>query len=77
MILLLNNLNQEISLAEAEELALRILKQVMEEEVKSTNIEIAVARTATKTFEIYKKDKIDALIEIVKKSSDSDNILSL
>lgn len=34
----------------------------MEEDVKSNNIEIAVARTDTKRFEIYKKDKIEELI---------------
>ena len=45
----------------AETLALQTLKQVMEEKINSTNIEIA-AVTKTEPFHIYSTEQVEALL---------------
>ena len=45
------NYHQGMSLAEAENLTLKTLKQVMEEKITSENVEICVIRTSTKKTE--------------------------
>jgi len=54
--------NKSLTLVEAETLALSILKQVMEEKLNATNVEIAAVTTKTKQFRIYNKEELDAII---------------
>eukprot|EP01102_Stenamoeba_stenopodia_P019552 TRINITY_DN7420_c0_g1_i1.p1 TRINITY_DN7420_c0_g1~~TRINITY_DN7420_c0_g1_i1.p1 ORF type:complete len:248 (-),score=60.86 TRINITY_DN7420_c0_g1_i1:128-871(-) len=54
--------NKSMSLAEAEELAIGVLKQVMEEKITSTNVEIAVIPTATRQFRVYSPSQLDEII---------------
>ena len=56
---------QSLTLAEAEVMALSILKQVMEEEIKPTNVEIASVSAATGKFQVYNAGRIQELIEVV------------
>jgi len=51
-----------MTLKEAESLALSTLKQVMEEKIKSTNVEIASIATATGKFHIYSPSELEAII---------------
>jgi 20S proteasome subunit alpha 5 len=53
---------QSLTLAEAQKLVLKVLKQVMEEKLNSTNIELAVVDKA-KGFRILKPDEVAPLIE--------------
>jgi len=57
--------NTSLTLEEAEVMALSILKQVMEEEIKATNVEIASVSASTKRFQAYSSEKIGQLIEVV------------
>ena len=52
---------KEITLAEAEVLALRTLKQVMEEKTTTTNIEMATV-TMQSAFKIYSAEQLEAVI---------------
>lgn len=54
--------NKSMSFEEAEKLALSVLKQVMEEKISSTNVEMAAVKTDTKIFECYSKDRIEAIL---------------
>ena len=54
--------NRSMSFEEAERLALSILKQVMEEKISSTNVEMAAIKTDRKVFECYPKDRIEAIL---------------
>ena len=54
--------NRSMTFEEAEKLALDVLKQVMEEKISSSNVEIAAVRTSTRKFEMYPKDRIEALL---------------
>lgn len=51
-----------MTLAEAERLALSTLKQVMEEKIDGTNVELAVISATTKKYELYTKEKVEAII---------------
>lgn len=53
---------QSMTLAEAERLALSTLKQVMEEKIDGTNVEVAVISAATHKYELYTKEKVEAII---------------
>jgi len=55
--------NKSMTLAEAQKLALEILKQVMEEKINSTNVEMAVVSTKTKEFRLSTSDELDAIIK--------------
>jgi len=55
--------NKSLTLKEAEKLALHTLKQVMEEQVNATNVEIAAVTTATGKFRIYTKEELSAIID--------------
>jgi len=55
--------NKSMSLEEAETLAIKVLKQVMEEKLNSTNVEIASISTSTKKFKIYNKDEVEGIIK--------------
>eukprot|EP01098_Paradermamoeba_levis_P006304 TRINITY_DN2619_c0_g1_i1.p1 TRINITY_DN2619_c0_g1~~TRINITY_DN2619_c0_g1_i1.p1 ORF type:complete len:264 (+),score=84.00 TRINITY_DN2619_c0_g1_i1:60-794(+) len=54
--------NRSMTLKEAETLALSILKQVMEEKINPTNVEIAVVRADTKKFQIYSKEQTEEIL---------------
>ena len=54
--------NRSMSFEEAEKLALSVLKQVMEEKISSTNVEMAAVKADTKIFECYPKDRIEAIL---------------
>merc|ERR1712010_389163 len=45
--------NKSLTLVEAETMAMKILKQVMEEKLTSTNVEIAAVSAATGKFKVY------------------------
>ncbi|KAJ9458121.1 Proteasome subunit alpha type-5 [Diplonema papillatum] len=55
--------HKSMSLDEAEILAVSILKQVMEEKIKSDNVEVASVRTDTRKLEVYTADKVNKIIE--------------
>eukprot|EP01043_Picozoa_sp_COSAG02_P024229 COSAG02_NODE_1319_length_13272_cov_10.015714_2_plen_68_part_00 len=52
---------QSMTMEAAETLALQTLKQVMEEKINSTNIEIATV-TKTTPFRIYTAEEVEALL---------------
>ena len=51
-----------MTLNEAVKTALTILKQVMEEKLNSTNVEVAVV-TPTQDFHMYTKDEVETAIK--------------
>ena len=52
-----------MTLVEAETLAMKTLKQVMEEKLTATNVEIASVSAATGKFTVYSKEALEAGIE--------------
>jgi len=54
--------NKSMTLLEAETLAIQVLKQVMEEALTATNIEVAAANVSTGKFTIYNKEQLEAII---------------
>eukprot|EP01133_Synstelium_polycarpum_P009773 gene9773-11412_t len=54
--------SKTLTLAEAQQLALTTLKQVMEEAVTTTNVEVAVITNKDKKFKIYNKEELQAII---------------
>jgi len=54
--------NKSLKLHEAQKIALEILKQVMEEKLDATNVEMAVVTTADKAFRSCTKEEIEAVI---------------
>ncbi len=58
--------HKQMTLEEAETLALTILKQVMEEKINSTNVEVASIRTNDPVFRIYNKEKLDEILARLK-----------
>merc|ERR1719221_1188367 len=61
--LLQEQYNKDMTLKEAETLALTVLRQVMEEKISSQNIEIASVPISTKKFTPYGKDLLEDLIK--------------
>merc|ERR1712070_36072 len=57
--------NKSLTLVEAETLAMKVLKQVMEEKLTDNNVEIAVVRAETGKFEVYEGDALKAVIDRV------------
>lgn len=55
--------NRSLTLEAAETMALDILKQVMEEKLSDTNVEIGVVRADDCQFRIYNQDELRAVIE--------------
>lgn len=53
---------QSLTLEQAEKLAMATLKQVMEEKINATNVEIAVIPTATRKFTIYPREKVEQIL---------------
>lgn len=60
---------KSMTLDDAEKLAVRILKQVMEEKLSKHNIEIATVRADTKKLRIYTVDTIEQIIKEVAEAS--------
>merc|ERR1712087_1041593 len=52
--------NQDMTIKEGETLALTVLRQVMEEKLSKTNIEVASIRADTKKFYQYSAEELDA-----------------
>ncbi|PRP76868.1 proteasome subunit alpha type 5 [Planoprotostelium fungivorum] len=59
---LIEKYTKSMTLSEAETLAVSVLKQVMEEQLTATNIEVASAEVATGKFTIYGKEKVESII---------------
>merc|ERR1711988_1444529 len=55
--------NKDMSLGEAETLALTVLRQVMEETISKSNIELAVMPVDTGKFKQYKPDEMQEIID--------------
>jgi 20S proteasome subunit alpha 5 len=55
--------NKSMTLEEAETLAAKVLKQVMEEKVTDENIEIAAVTARSERFEIYSKEQIEGILQ--------------
>ncbi|KAA8497309.1 Proteasome subunit alpha type-5-B [Porphyridium purpureum] len=55
--------SKTLTLQEAEVLALRTLKQVMEEKLNKTNVEIGAALVETGEFRVYSSEELEACIE--------------
>jgi len=55
--------NADMTLQEAETLALTVLRQVMEEKLSSKNIELAHVTAATKKFTIITPDELEGIIK--------------
>jgi len=60
--------NKSMTLKRAEALALETLKEVMEEKLNSTNVEIGIIPTSTGKFEIYTKEKLEEIMTRMKAS---------
>ena len=56
-------MSQQMTLVEAETLAMKVLKQVMEEKLTSTNVEVASVSAETGLFKVYGKEELEAVIE--------------
>uniref|UniRef100_A0A7S2DMS2 Proteasome subunit alpha type n=2 Tax=Alexandrium andersonii TaxID=327968 RepID=A0A7S2DMS2_9DINO len=54
--------NKDMTIDEAEILALTVLRQVMEERLSKQNIEVATIRKDTKKFKIYAGEELEAVI---------------
>merc|ERR1711988_787310 len=54
--------NKSMTLEEAETLAMKVLKAVMEEKLTSTNVEIAAVSAATRKFQVYDTEALEAVI---------------
>ena len=54
--------NKSMRLHEAQKLALEILRQVMEEKLDSSNVELSVVTTASREFRICTKDELEVEI---------------
>lgn len=61
-----------MTLAEAEKLVLTVLKEVMEESLSSTNIEVASV-TKAEGFKLYSKERVEAVIATLAKGP-ADNL---
>lgn len=55
--------HRSMSLKEAEDLAISILRQVMEDKISKSNVEVAVVRTATKKLAIYPPEQIQGILD--------------
>lgn len=54
--------NKSMDLQEAKKLALEVLKQVMEEKLSSTNVEMAIVTKEDPTFRLLTREEIETLI---------------
>ncbi|CAK9437363.1 uncharacterized protein LODBEIA_P17410 [Lodderomyces beijingensis] len=71
-----NEYHKSLTLEEAELLALKILKQVMEEKLDCQNAQLASV-TVDKGFQIYSDEKTDAIIKVLnEQATDEDTVVS-
>lgn len=56
--------HSSLTLEEAAKLSLTILKQVMEEKLASSNVEVAIV-TAAEGYQLYTKDQIEAIVAVL------------
>jgi len=56
--------HSSLTLEEAAKLSLTILKQVMEEKLASSNVEVAIV-TAADGYQLYTKDQIEAIVAVL------------
>jgi len=54
--------NKSLTLVEAETMAMKVLKQVMEEKLTSSNVEIAAVSAETRRFKVYDTEALEAVI---------------
>jgi len=54
--------HKQMTIPEAQKLALEVLKQVMEEKISASNVEMSVLLTADAKFRICEKDEVEATI---------------
>ncbi|KYR02399.1 proteasome subunit alpha type 5 [Tieghemostelium lacteum] len=54
--------SKTLNLLECQKLALSTLKQVMEEAITTTNVEVAIVSRDQKKFKIYNKEELEAII---------------
>jgi len=57
--------DKSMTLVAAQKKALEILKQVMEEKLNSTNVEMAVVSTIDQKFKVFKRDELEAIIKTI------------
>jgi len=57
------NYHSNMTMKEAEKMALQVLKNVMEEKIDNINVELAEVRCSTKKLEFMSKDYVDAIIK--------------
>mmetsp|Transcript_990 Transcript_990/g.1591 ORF Transcript_990/g.1591 Transcript_990/m.1591 type:complete len:262 (+) Transcript_990:36-821(+) len=69
--------NNSLTLAEAKIMALAILKQVMEEEIKPTNIELCVVPMDTKKFTVIGDEALAELISTVNQKHEEEEAAAL
>merc|ERR1712039_358917 len=55
--------NKDMTIKEAETLALTVLRQVMEEKLSKTNIEVASIRADTRKFYLYAPEELEVVIQ--------------
>merc|ERR1712190_39256 len=55
--------NKDMTIKEAETLGLTVLRQVMEEKLSKTNIEVGTIRADTKKFYLYSPDELEVVIQ--------------
>jgi hypothetical protein len=71
-----NEYHKSLSLKDAELLALKILKQVMEEKLDCKNAQLASV-TESEGFKIYSDEKTDAIIKVLnEQATDEDTLMS-
>jgi len=58
--------NKSMTLKEATKLALSTLKQVMEDKINATNVEVAVIKTSDRKFSILTKEETEEVLKEVK-----------
>jgi len=60
---LLEQYNKDMTMTEAEILAMTVLRQGMEDKMTNSNVEVATVTTESKKFKMYTQDELAALIE--------------
>merc|ERR1711934_497166 len=62
--------NASMTLEEAIDLAMKVLKQVMEEKLTGSNVEVGVVAKSTQAFRFFSPEEIEAVIERIPASAD-------
>jgi 20S proteasome subunit alpha 5 len=64
---------QRITLDEALQLALKVLRQVMEEKLEATNVEVATITADTKKFRLLSKEEVQQIINKLPKKEEEED----